>query len=186
MSEDLLHWRPLPPALVPTPGGLDADGCFSGCCVTDPVSGVPTILYTGVRLRSNALSGPPPPAEHDLGLVWIESQMAAVPEDPDDPYLVKWTKHPQAFLPLPPAELQLTGWRDPFIYYANTLTPAGTERKRGGRGRKEKEGTGKDRRGTSNGPSCDISIQTRMLESPPHPCHPAAQRTTCGRWSTAC
>ena len=146
VSEDLLHWRPLPPALVPTPGGLDADGCFSGCCVTDPVSGVPTILYTGVRLRSNALSGPPPPAEHDLGLVWIESQMAAVPEDPDDPYLVKWTKHPQAFLPLPPAELQLTGWRDPFIYYANTLTPAGTGTERGVEEReKEREREGQAR-----------------------------------------
>lgn len=30
VSDDLVHWRNLPPAVVPTPGGLDADGCFSG------------------------------------------------------------------------------------------------------------------------------------------------------------
>lgn len=129
MSEDLLNWRPLPPALAPTPGGLDADGCFSGCCIIDPVTGLPTILYTGVRLRSNVASGSPPPPEHDLGLVWIESQLVAVPEDPEDELLVRWTKRPQAMLELPPADYQLTGWRDPFIYYANTLTPTGKEKR---------------------------------------------------------
>ena len=40
------------------------------------------LLYTGVRLRSNLEAGPLPPPEHDLGRVWVESQMAAVPEDP--------------------------------------------------------------------------------------------------------
>ncbi len=30
VSDDLVHWRHLPPALVPTPGTPDADGCFSG------------------------------------------------------------------------------------------------------------------------------------------------------------
>lgn len=120
VSEDLIHWRQLPPALVPTPGGLDADGCFSGCCVLDPASGLPALLYTGVRLRSNAASGPPPPPEHDLGLVWIESQIVAVPADPADDLLVEWVKHERPFLDLPPNHVQLTGWRDPFIYTANT------------------------------------------------------------------
>jgi beta-fructofuranosidase len=32
VSEDLVRWRRLPPALAPTPGSPDADGCFSGCC----------------------------------------------------------------------------------------------------------------------------------------------------------
>lgn len=81
VSTDLVHWQHLPPALVPTPGGADADGCFSGCCVVGG-DGAPVLLYTGVRLRSNETAGPPPPPEHDLGLVWIETQMAAVPEDP--------------------------------------------------------------------------------------------------------
>lgn len=30
MSTDLVHWRKLPPALVPTPDWYDADGAFSG------------------------------------------------------------------------------------------------------------------------------------------------------------
>jgi hypothetical protein len=30
VSDDLVHWKNLPPAVVPTPGGPDADGCFSG------------------------------------------------------------------------------------------------------------------------------------------------------------
>ncbi|MGW0615768.1 glycoside hydrolase family 32 protein [Streptomyces sp. NPDC002788] len=34
-SPDLLTWEPLPIALSPTPGGEDADGCFSGNAVSD-------------------------------------------------------------------------------------------------------------------------------------------------------
>ena len=76
-STDLVHWEHLPPALLPSPGGLDADGCFSGCAVLD-TDGTPTILYTGVRLRSNPECGPLPPPECDLKLPFIESQCAAV------------------------------------------------------------------------------------------------------------
>jgi hypothetical protein len=50
-------------------------------CVLDS-DGTPVLLYTGVRLRSNVEAGPLPPPEHDLGMVWVESQLAAVPEDP--------------------------------------------------------------------------------------------------------
>ena len=46
--------------------------------------GTPVLLYTGVRLRSNLEAGPLPPPEHDLGMVWVESQLAAVPEDPGE------------------------------------------------------------------------------------------------------
>jgi beta-fructofuranosidase len=76
VSHDLVHWRHLPPALCPSPGKLDADGCFSGCCTVD-VDGVPTIMYTGVRLRSNPDCGPLPPTECDLQLPFIESQLIA-------------------------------------------------------------------------------------------------------------
>ncbi|WP_240980650.1 glycoside hydrolase family 32 protein [Streptomyces sp. Z423-1] len=34
-SPDLLTWEPLPIAPSPTPGGVDADGCFSGNAVSD-------------------------------------------------------------------------------------------------------------------------------------------------------
>jgi beta-fructofuranosidase len=46
MSEDLVHWKHLPVALVATPGGPDKDGCFSGSAVIH--NGVPTLVYTGV------------------------------------------------------------------------------------------------------------------------------------------
>lgn len=115
MSSDLVQWEHLPPALIPTPGWVDADGCFSGCCIQDS-EGKPMILYTGVRLRSNHEAGPLPPEDQDLGMVWIESQCAAVPQDPDDDLLVKWEKLDDPFLKLPPKGLDLTGWRDPFIF----------------------------------------------------------------------
>jgi beta-fructofuranosidase len=46
VSDDRVHWRDLPLALAPTPGGPDAGGCWSGCAVDH--DGVPTLLYTGV------------------------------------------------------------------------------------------------------------------------------------------
>lgn len=45
-SADLVRWEHQPVALAPTPGGPDAEGCWSGCAVDD--GGVPTVLYTGV------------------------------------------------------------------------------------------------------------------------------------------
>lgn len=112
-SSDLVHWEHMPPALLPTPGGADADGCFSGCCIVDE-SDTPIILYTGVRLRSNPECGPLPPAECDLNLPFIETQLAAVPED--DPTLTMWSKRDEPVLPMPPAGMPLVGWRDPFIF----------------------------------------------------------------------
>jgi hypothetical protein len=47
ISDDLIHWRDLPFALTPTPGGPDETGCWSGCMVNN--GGIPTIIYTGVR-----------------------------------------------------------------------------------------------------------------------------------------
>eukprot|EP00892_Ulva_mutabilis_P009472 jgi/Ulvmu1/6898/UM031_0104.1 len=113
VSTDLVHWEHLPPALRPSPGFLDADGCFSGCCTVDE-AGVPTIMYTGVRLRSNQDCGPLPPADCDLQLPFIESQLLARC-DPKDPKLVAWSKADAPFLALPPPGLPLTGWRDPFV-----------------------------------------------------------------------
>ena len=115
-SENLVHWEHLPPALVPSPDWVDADGCFSGCCVQHHDTGKPMILYTGVRLRSNHDAGNLPPPEQDLGMVWIESQCAAVPADDDDDLLIRWNKLEMPFLNLPPKGYELTGWRDPFIF----------------------------------------------------------------------
>lgn len=87
VSTDLVHWKKLPPAVCPTPGWYDADGCFSGAVELDAESGLPVILYTGVYLKTNEVAvknlGMPPP-ECDLQLKFVESQVAAVPADPGE------------------------------------------------------------------------------------------------------
>ena len=35
ISQDMVHWKHLPVALAPTPGGPDADGCFTGTAAVD-------------------------------------------------------------------------------------------------------------------------------------------------------
>jgi hypothetical protein len=42
------------------------------------MDGTPTLLYTGVRLRTNADCGPLPPPAQDLQLPFIETQLVAV------------------------------------------------------------------------------------------------------------
>lgn len=44
VSEDMVHWRDVPCALVPEKGKLDEKGDWSGCAIVD--DGVPTIIYT--------------------------------------------------------------------------------------------------------------------------------------------
>jgi hypothetical protein len=43
---------------------------------------MPTLLYTGVRMRGQADAGPLPPKESDLGLPFIETQLLVHAEDP--------------------------------------------------------------------------------------------------------
>lgn len=47
VSSDLVRWIHLPIALAPTPGGPDADGCWSGCAIDD--NDIATLIYTGHR-----------------------------------------------------------------------------------------------------------------------------------------
>ena len=54
VSSDLVHWEHLPPALMPTPGGLDADGCFSGVTNSDKHT---TFVNSCGRPLSRPLSG---------------------------------------------------------------------------------------------------------------------------------
>ncbi|MFO7631018.1 MAG: glycoside hydrolase family 32 protein [Caldilinea sp.] len=53
-SDDLVHWRDHPIALAPTPGGPDAEGCWSGCAVDN--NGTPTLVYTGVNPQTVSLA----------------------------------------------------------------------------------------------------------------------------------
>lgn len=83
VSKDLVTWEHLPTAVAPSQSFKDADGCFSGCAAVD-MDGTPTLLYTGVRLRTNADCGPLPPPAQDLQLPFIESQLVAVASPGED------------------------------------------------------------------------------------------------------
>lgn len=102
-SPDMVHWKHLPVALPPTPGGPDADGCFSGTAVVH--QGRPAVLYTGVR------SAPLSEATIKDGAQSLrESQCLAYSDDPE---LKSWKKLPEAVIAAPPAGLQVAGFRDP-------------------------------------------------------------------------
>ncbi len=91
VSRDLLQWQHLPIALAPTPGGYDKDGVFSGCMVVDGET--PTIVYTGTQPEVQAIAT----SSH--------------------PRLESWTKWKGNPVILgPPAGLDVTGFRDPFIW----------------------------------------------------------------------
>jgi beta-fructofuranosidase len=90
VSLDLLHWKHLPIALAPTPGGPDKDGCFSGCAVVD--QGVPTVVYTGV---------------------FPQVQCIARSEDG----MMTWRKYPgNPVIAAPPQGMEITGFRDPCVW----------------------------------------------------------------------
>ncbi len=99
VSPDLMHWKHLPLALTPTPGGYDAAGCFTGSVL--PGMDVPSILYTGVTRSS-------PETIRGEGL--REVQCLATSTDPE---LKVWKKADKPVLDSPPPGLQVTGFRDP-------------------------------------------------------------------------
>lgn len=103
VSPDMVHWKHLPFALSPTPGGPDAAGCFTGTVVID--EGVATALYTGVvdaSLQNATIND----GEH----LFRESQCLATSTDPE---LKTWTKLPEPVISAPPAGMEVAGFRDP-------------------------------------------------------------------------
>ncbi len=103
ISTDMVHWRHLPIALAPTPGGPDSEGCFSGSAVVS--DGVPTLLYTGVQ---NV-----PPAQvtiRDGSNKLRETQLLATAEDDE---LLHWKKLAAPVIAAPPSGMAVTGFRDP-------------------------------------------------------------------------
>ncbi len=91
VSSNLVHWRDLPIALTPTPGGYDKDGCYSGCAVLH--NGVPTLVYTGI--------GP-------------QVQCLATAGDDD---LVTWKKYEgNPVLHRRGVPFSTLGWRDPYAW----------------------------------------------------------------------
>jgi beta-fructofuranosidase len=102
VSDDLVHWRDLPIALAPTPGGEDEFGVFSGCAVDD--DGVPTLVYTGVRLAPDG----------------TRIELPCLATSTDD--LLTWHKHPaNPVIAAPPPDLDVLGFRDHSVWKEDGL-----------------------------------------------------------------
>ncbi|HEX3985315.1 MAG TPA: glycoside hydrolase family 32 protein, partial [Acidobacteriaceae bacterium] len=102
VSPDMVHWRHLPVALAPTPGGPDAAGCWTGSAL--PHGDRVAILYAGVA------SAPENEATLRDGAHSLRESQCLAFSSGD---LTHWTKVPQAVIPAPPPGLDVTGFRDP-------------------------------------------------------------------------
>jgi beta-fructofuranosidase len=90
-SADLVTWEELPVALAPTPGGDDADGCFSGNAISDG----DRMLAFYSAYRTDRWWQPIATAESaDGGLTW--------------------RKHPGLVIPTPPEGTSM--YRDPYVW----------------------------------------------------------------------
>ena len=97
VSHDLVHWRELPVALSPAPFET---GCWSGSYLSAGPDGMPTILYTRVA-----------------GENWNLGQVAIAHGSADS---VVWTTGPDdVVISGAPAELNVTAFRDPYVWKAN-------------------------------------------------------------------
>ncbi|WP_340375463.1 glycoside hydrolase family 32 protein [Streptomyces sp. SS7] len=82
-SPDLLSWEPLPVALSPAPGGVDADGCFSGNAVSDGDRLV--AFYSANRWDRSPQHQPvTTAASHDGGRTFTPRGDLAIPTWPED------------------------------------------------------------------------------------------------------
>jgi beta-fructofuranosidase len=101
ISDDLVHWRDLPIALAPTPGGVDEYGVFSGCAVDD--NGVPTLMYTGVRKHADG----------------SRTELPCLATSSDDD-LRTWQKYRQnPVIASPPLGVDVLGFRDHSVWNEN-------------------------------------------------------------------
>jgi beta-fructofuranosidase len=106
VSTDMLHWKHLPVALTPTPGGPDSFGCFSGSAIA--VGKRVYVVYTGTQESTSDLA-----TIRDGSNKIQESQCLAWSDDPE---LVTWTKYHQPIVRRPPEGMQITGFRDPSLW----------------------------------------------------------------------
>ncbi|MGO4548512.1 GH32 C-terminal domain-containing protein [Paenibacillus sp. 2TAB23] len=99
VSDDMVHWENVKPALAPEAGTLDPDGAWSGGATYD-ADGNPVLFYTA---GNDSLSP-------------NQRTAIATPADLTDPYLEDWVKHPE-----PVTEQNGNGikneFRDPFVWY---------------------------------------------------------------------
>lgn len=97
VSDDLVHWERRPVALSPDPDGADVDGCFSGSVVADGEEA--SLFYTGV-----------------IGEVGLGQEQATCVARSTDPSLDLWVKDVANPILTAPADLDLLGFRDPYVW----------------------------------------------------------------------
>lgn len=100
VSDDLVHWRDLPPALIPEQD-IDPDGVWSGSASVDE-NGCPVLFFTA----GNHSESP----NQSVGLA-----KAYDPRD-EDLDLVRWEKHPVPVLRRDPGTGLNNEFRDPFVW----------------------------------------------------------------------
>jgi sucrose-6-phosphate hydrolase SacC (GH32 family) len=81
VSEDMVHWRDVPCALVPGINEIDSKGDWSGCAIVD--DGVPTIIYTAgdgpVYSQCTAIARSTFKEDGDNDLKnWVKSQIPVI------------------------------------------------------------------------------------------------------------
>lgn len=121
-SPDLAHWEHCPIAIMPTPGGYDGAGCWSGSVVIH--KGVPTMVYSGVAdmtLWSANDDLPPsnrqriPQGYYHEFVLEIDQETQCIATSSDN--MQTWEKHAaNPVIPAIPPNLDLIGFRDPFLW----------------------------------------------------------------------
>jgi len=121
-SPDLVRWEHCPIAIMPTPGGYDGAGCWSGSVVIH--DGVPHMMYSGVAdMTLWSVDDDIPPSDrqripqgyyHEF-LLEIDQETQCIATSSDG--MLTWDKHPaNPVIPAIPEGLDLIGFRDPFLW----------------------------------------------------------------------
>ena len=98
VSDDLVHWEAVTPALTPSSNHIDDSQTFSGSCILDK-KGNPIMFYTGVN----------------EGNEYFNSISYARPKDLNDPYLTDWEKSNVKIIHQGSISNRYE-FRDPFVY----------------------------------------------------------------------
>ena len=121
-SPDLVNWEHCPIAIMPTPGGYDGAGCWSGSVVIH--NDIPHLIYSGVAdMTLWSIEDDIPPSDrqripqgyyHEY-LLEIDQETQCLATSGDN--LMTWDKLPaNPVIPAIPAGLDLIGFRDPFLW----------------------------------------------------------------------
>ena len=121
-SPDLVNWEHCPIAIMPTPGGYDGAGCWSGSVVIH--DGAPHMMYSAVAdMTLWSINDDIPPSDrqripqgyYDEFLLEIDQETQCIATSGDG--MLTWDKHPaNPVIPAIPAGLDLIGFRDPFLW----------------------------------------------------------------------